>query len=75
MKKLISLMLLTGMIYFNSCGPSAEEKAASEKAKADSLAAADSAAKAAKEAATQDSMAKAHSGKPHDSIRHGGGRP
>ncbi|MEI6815575.1 MAG: hypothetical protein WCL14_03110 [Bacteroidota bacterium] len=58
MKKVLSLMLLAGMLSFYACGPSAEEKAAAEKAKADSAKAADDAAKAAKEAATQDSLAK-----------------
>jgi len=39
MKKILSLTLLAGMIAFSACGPSAEEKAATEKAAQDSMAA------------------------------------
>ena len=41
MKKIVSLVILAGMFAFYACGPSAEEKAAAEKAekaKTDSLA-------------------------------------
>lgn len=57
MKKLLTLVIAGGMLAFYSCGPSAEEIAAKEKAKqdsihmADSLAAAEAAAVAAAEAA------------------------
>jgi hypothetical protein len=60
MKKVLSLMLLAGMLSFYACGPSAEDKAAAEKVKTDSLAAVDK-AKADADAAkrTADSAAKA----------------
>lgn len=61
MKKVLALLLVAGMFSFYACGPSAEEKAASEKAMQDSIAAADAAMRAAEEAvaiqATADSMA------------------
>ena len=50
MKKILGLALIAGMFAFTACGPSAEEKAAAEKATADSIAAAD-AQKAAEEEA------------------------
>jgi len=50
MKKLLTLVAVAGMFTFVACGPSAEEKAAVEKAKQDSIAAADAEAKAAAEA-------------------------
>ena len=63
MKKILTLALAAGMFSFYACGPSAEEKAAAEKATQDSIANADAAQKAAAEAAMQqamaDSMAKA----------------
>lgn len=37
MKKLFSLLVIAGMVAFVACGPSAEEKAAAEKAKQDSI--------------------------------------
>lgn len=40
MKKLFSLLVIAGMLAVVACGPSAEEKAAKEKAKQDSIAAA-----------------------------------
>jgi hypothetical protein len=43
MKKVALLMLSAGMLAFVACGPSAEEKAASEKLIADSIAAVDAA--------------------------------
>ena len=61
MKKILSLTLLAGMIAFSACGPSAEEKAATEKATQDSIAAAEAMMKEAEaqamEAAKADSMA------------------
>ena len=60
MKKLITLVAVAGMFSFYACGPSAEEKAAMEKAKQDSIAAveaANAAAEAAKQQAMQDSIA------------------
>lgn len=63
MKKLASLLLVAGMVAFFACGPSAEEKAAMEKAKQDSIAAAEKAVQdsidMAAEKAKQDSIAKA----------------
>ena len=59
MKKVLSMILFAGMLSMTACGPSAEEKAAQEKQKQDSIAAADAAKKAAEEAAKQDSIAKA----------------
>ena len=59
MKKLVTLVAVAGMFAFTACGPSAEEKAAMEKAKQDSIAAAQAAAaeaQAAMEKAKQDSM-------------------
>ncbi len=50
MKKLLTLVAVAGMFTFVACGPSAEEKAAKEKAQQDSIAAVE-AAKAAEEAA------------------------
>jgi len=62
MKKILGLALIAGMFAFTACGPSAEEKAAIEKAAQDSIAAVD-AQKAAEEAARaqaeQDSIAAA----------------
>lgn len=37
MKKLFSLLVVAGMISLVACGPSAEEKAAAEKARQDSI--------------------------------------
>lgn len=51
MKKVLSLLVVAGMFAITSCGPSAEEKAAAEKAVADSMAAAEAQMKAAEEAA------------------------
>lgn len=62
MKKTLTLIALAGMFSFYACGPSAEEKAAMEKAKQDSIAAAEAAAAeaaAAMEKAKQDSIAAA----------------
>ena len=62
MKKVLSLIAIAGMFAFVACGPSAEEKAKMEHAKADSIAAAEAAnaeMEAAKAQATADSMAAA----------------
>lgn len=62
MKKLFTLVIAGGMMAFYACGPSAEEIAAKEKAKQDSIHRADSIAAAeaaAKEQARQDSIAAA----------------
>ena len=45
MKKVLSLVAIAAMTTLVACGPSAEEKAATEKAKQDSIAAAEAAAK------------------------------
>ena len=56
MKKVLFTLLVGGMFAFYACGPSAEEKAAAEKAKQDSIAAAEQAAQAAsQQQAMQDS--------------------
>jgi len=56
MKKFLSLIAVAGMLSFYACGPSAEEKAAAEKAQQDSIAAAQ-AAEAESEAAKAQMMA------------------
>lgn len=56
MKKLFTLVAVAGMFTFVACGPSAEEKAAAEKAKQDSIAAVE-AAKAAEDAAKAQAIA------------------
>lgn len=57
MKKLLSLALVAGMFSFYACGPSAEDKAAAEKAEQDSIAAAQDMIKAAEEAAMMNAAA------------------
>ena len=59
MKKVLSLVAVAGLVAFYACGPSAEEKAKMEKAKQDSIAAAEAAGQAAKAQAAADSAAKA----------------
>ena len=67
MKKVFSTLLVAGMIAIYGCGPSAEEKAAMEKAKQDSIAMVQKAAEeqaaaeanAAAEKAKQDAQAAA----------------
>ena len=62
MKKVLSLVAIAAMTTLVACGPSAEEKAATEKAKQDSIAASQAAmaeAEAAKAQATADSIAAA----------------
>ena len=56
MKKVLSTMFVAGMFAFYACGPSAEEKAAAEKAAQDSIAAAEQAAADAAAAAASASM-------------------
>ena len=51
MKKLVAFTITAGMFAFTACGPSAEEKAAQDKAKQDSIHMADSMAMAAQFAA------------------------
>lgn len=62
MKKLVSIIAVAGVFALISCGPSADEKAKAEKAKADSTRIADS-TKTAQQAAMmkmkQDSASKA----------------
>ncbi len=53
MKKILSLLVVAGMMTFVACGPSAKEKAAAEKLKQDSIATAMAAQ------ATQDSLVQA----------------
>ena len=75
MKKTLFIVSIAGMACLVACGPSAEQKAAAEKAKADSIAAAhraDSLAQAAKKMHMDDSIkaaqmkAAADSAKPAD---------
>ena len=78
MKKLFTLVAVAGMFAFSSCGPSAEEKAAMEKAKQDSIAAVEQArmdsinaaeeASKAMEQARQDSANAASQKAKQDSI-------
>ncbi len=64
MKKLFSLLVIAGMLAVVACGPSAEEKAAKEKAKQDSIAAAQKAIDDSIAAvATADSIAAAEKAK------------
>lgn len=57
MKKVFSLMLVASMFAIVACGPSAEDKAAAEKATQDSIAVAEEAQQAAAEQAVmQDSV-------------------
>jgi len=65
MKKILTLVAVAGMFTFYACGPSAEEKAAKEKAKQDSIAsveAANAAAEAAKAAEDEAAAAKTKKG-------------
>jgi hypothetical protein len=62
MKKTLSMLLLGGAILIYACGPSAEEKAAMEKARMDSVQAAQDAAMAM-EKARLDSMTAADEAK------------
>ncbi len=83
MKKVIlSVFAISSMMAFVACGPSAEQKAAAEKAMQDSIAATEAAsaeAEAAKMQAEQDSLAKlatvdtaAHAAEAHvDAAAHG----
>jgi hypothetical protein len=56
MKKVLSTLLMAGMMAFYACGPSAEEKAAAEKATQDSI---NAAQQTANTVAAGDSMARA----------------
>jgi hypothetical protein len=72
MKNILGLALIAGMFAFTSCGPSAEEKAAAEKAIQDSIAAAEAQMKAVEEAARaqaeQDSLAAAAAAAAVDTV-------
>lgn len=72
MKKIAFSLMAVAFGLFVACGPSAEEKAAKEKATQDSIARADSIAKAEAEAAAAaaqaDSIAKAAEAAKADSI-------
>ncbi|HRY33834.1 MAG TPA: hypothetical protein P5531_12780 [Bacteroidales bacterium] len=61
MKKVAAVLFVAGMFAFFACGPSAEEKAAMEKAKQDSI--------AAVQKAYDDSVAMALEQVRQDSIR------
>ena len=58
MKKVLSILFVAGMFAFYACGPSAEEKAAAEKATQDSINAANAAAQAASATVMPDTTAK-----------------
>ena len=89
MKKLLALTLIAGMVAFVACGPSKKEKEAKEKAKQDSINAAEKAkreadslatiekAKAVKDSLRKDSIAKAEKSKPkgHASTAKSQGTP
>lgn len=88
MKKLLSLLVVAGLATLIACGPSAEEKAAKEKAKQDSIAAVQKAKEdsiaaaqkaiedsiAAAQKAYDDSVAAAQAAKPKGSGNKGGGK-
>src|SRR3954465_1779799 len=72
MKKLFTLVAAASMFTFVACGPSAEEKAAKDKATADSVAAVEAAKvaeEAAKAQATQDSLNAINAAKEAEAIR------
>jgi L-amino acid N-acyltransferase YncA len=70
MKKVLFTLLTAGFIALVACGPSAEEKAAAEKAIQDSIAAAEQAAGAMMEqAAMQDSANAAIDAAATDSVK------
>jgi outer membrane biosynthesis protein TonB len=60
MKKILSLVIVAGFATLIACGPSAEEKAAAEKARQDSINAVMAQMSADSMAAAQASMEKAH---------------
>jgi len=82
MKKLLALTLIAGMVAFVACGPSKKEKEAKEKAKQDSINAAEKAkreadslatiekAKAVKDSLRKDSIAKAEKKQPKGTAAH-----
>lgn len=75
MKKLLSVLVITGMAALVACGPSAEEIAAKEKAKADSIAAVQKAKEdsiAAAQKLIDDSIAAAVQKAKEDSIANAG---
>ena len=72
MKKVFTLVAAASMFTFVACGPSAEEKAAKEKATQDSIAAVEAAKvaeEAAKAQATQDSLNAVNAAKEAEAKR------
>ena len=69
MKKVLFTLLTAGFIALVACGPSAEEKAATEKAMLDSIAAAEQAAGAMMEQAAMQDSANAAMSAPADSAK------
>ncbi len=69
MKKVLFTLLTAGFIALVACGPSAEEKAAAEKATLDSIAAAEQAAGAMMEQAAMQDSANAAMSAPADSAK------
>ena len=69
MKKVLFTLLTAGFIALVACGPSAEEKAATEKALQDSIAAAEQASGAMMEQAAMQDSANAAMSAPADSAK------
>ena len=69
MKNVLFTLLTAGFIALVACGPSAEEKAATEKAMLDSIAAAEQAAGAMMEQAAMQDSANAAMSAPADSAK------
>ena len=69
MKKVLFTLLTAGFIALVACGPSAEEKAATEKAMQDSIAAAEQASGAMMEQAAMQDSANAAMSAPADSAK------
>lgn len=69
MKKVFSTLLVAGFIALVACGPSAEEKAANEKATQDSIAAANEAANTAAQQQVMQDSANAAAAMPADSTK------
>ena len=82
MKKLLALVLIAGMATFVACGPSKKDQEAKEKAKQDSIAAAEKAKKEAdslasveKEKRKQDSLRKDSIDRANKKGPQGGNKP
>ncbi len=69
MKKVLFTLLTAGFMAIVACGPSAEEKAAAEKAMQDSIAAAEQAAGAMMEQAAMQDSANMAAPAPADTVK------